>query len=143
MKTRPALQFRPHHFFCTLAFEGKGYSEAFVASYTDIARGLRESTEGDRTPIEVTLFSDSICGPCPNRRGARCDTQSKITDLDAAHARILGLKHGDRLTWGEAKEKLRTRMTVELHHQACEPCGWRTLGVCEKALLKFRGEETS
>jgi hypothetical protein len=143
VKSRSEILFRPHHFFCTLAFEGKGYSQAFVDSYTEIARSLRDSPAGDETPIEVTLFSDSICSPCPNRRGARCDTNTKIRDLDAAHARILDLKHGDQLTWGQAKEKLRERMTVELHHQACAPCGWRTLGVCEIALRNLRGEKTS
>jgi hypothetical protein len=51
---------------------------------------------------------------------------------------ILGLKAGDRLTWGEAKERLKTKMTPELHHQACAPCGWRTLGVCESALRQLQ-----
>ena len=128
------LQFRPHHFFCTLGYEGKGYSEAFVARFQEIADLLRDSPFGNDTVIEVTLFSDSICAPCPNRRGARCNTQEKITQLDQAHAEILQLKHGQRLTWKEAKERLKTHMTLEKHHEACAPCGWRALGVCEKAL---------
>ena len=142
VKTRSDLLFRPHHFLCTLAFEGKGYSASFIESYDDIAHSLRDSPAGEETVIEVTNFSDSICAPCPNRRGARCDTNSKITDLDAGHARVLGLKHGDQLTWGEAKDRLRTHMTVELHHRICAPCGWRTLGVCEKALRYLRGESS-
>ena len=27
------LEFRPHHFLCTLGFEGKGYSDEFVRNY--------------------------------------------------------------------------------------------------------------
>ena len=131
------LQFRPHHFFCTLGFEGKGYSNVFVEHYAAIAERLRCWTGGDEQLIEVTLFSDSICEACPNRRGAHCDTPSKIRELDEAHARILDLKAGDRITWGEAKTRLRERMSVELHQEACAPCGWRKLGLCEAALLNL------
>jgi len=137
-----SLQFRPHHFFCTLGFEGKGYSEPFVARFQQIADTLRNSPQGDETVIEVTLFSDSICEPCPNRRGARCETDSKIMELDRAHAALLDLKAGDRLTWSEAKKRLREKMTIELHHQVCAPCGWRTLGVCEKALRQLQNDPT-
>lgn len=136
----PVLQFRPHHFFCTLGYEGKGYSEAFVTRFSSLANRLRAHPSGDEVVLEVTLFSDSICEPCPNRRGARCDTHSKITALDEAHAELLGLKHGDRITWAEAKTRLRERMTVEAHHSACAPCGWKSLGVCEKALLQLKTE---
>lgn len=131
------LQFRPHHFLCTLGFEGKGYSDIFVSNFAEITKRLRESPDGDEQIIEVTPFSDSICEPCPNRRGARCDTQSKISDLDRAHASILSLKPGDQLTWSEAKDRIRTNMTIELHRQACAPCGWKTLGICEIALRKL------
>ena len=133
-----SLLFRPHHFFCTLGFEGKGYSDAFVARFQQIADLLRTQPDGDDTLIEVTLFSDSICQPCPNRRGARCDTHSKISALDEAHAQILQLQHGDRITWGEAKRRLKEHMTLEAHQRACAPCGWRTLGVCEKALVQLQ-----
>ena len=133
-----SLQFRPHHFLCTLGFEGKGYSDTFVRRYSEIADLLRNTLHGDDQIIEVTTFSDSICEPCPNRRGAHCDTPSKIQELDQSHGRILGLKAGDRITWREAKNRIRERMSIELHHAACAPCGWRSLGVCEAALRKLR-----
>ncbi len=129
------LRFRPHHFLCTVGFEGKGYSEAFVENYQRIATGLRNSPDGDATVIEVVSeTTDSICAPCPNRRGDLCETETRIRALDAAHARILGLKAGDRLTWGEAKMRIREKMNLENFESACAPCSWKRAGICERAL---------
>jgi soluble lytic murein transglycosylase-like protein len=137
------VRFRPHHFLCTVGFEGKGYSEEFVASYATIARGLRESSEGDATVISVVAGTDSVCAPCPNRRGAGCETEAKIRALDDAHAQVLGIRPGDRLSWGEAKERIRSRMTLEKFRSACEPCSWLRSGMCERALRKLRGESAA
>jgi soluble lytic murein transglycosylase-like protein len=136
------VRFRPHHFLCTVGFEGKGYSEEFVANYMKIARGLRETPAGDETPISVVSGADSICAPCPNRRGDACETEEKISALDLAHARILGIKSGDRITWGEAKERIRNRMTLEKFRSACEPCSWLRSGMCERALRKLQSGPT-
>ncbi len=134
----PNIRFRPHHFLCTVGFEGKGYSESFVANYTRIADELRGSKAGDALEIEVVGGTDSICEPCPNRRGVLCETEAKIRTLDDAHAAVLGIRPGDRLTWGEAKTKIRERMTIEKFHAACAPCAWLRAGMCEKALTKLR-----
>lgn len=129
----PPLRFRPHHFLCSLSFQGKGYSAPFVENYQAICDQLR-SPDGDCTEIEVVSEADSICQPCPHRRGTLCETQAKIDRLDQAHATVLGLKEGDRLTWGEAKERLRERMSVATHLEICRECAWRDHGDCQKAL---------
>ncbi len=135
------LEFRPHHFLCTLGFEGKGYSPEFVANYQGIADSLRRSgAAGDQVEIHVVESTDSICEPCPNRQGALCATQDKIETLDRAHARVLGLKSGDVLTWGEAKRRVAARFTDEAFDRACEPCGWKALGYCRAALHRNREE---
>jgi uncharacterized protein len=131
------LNFRPHHFLCTLGFEGKGYSDAFVANYLTIARSLRQSDDGDEVPIRVVKGSDSICTPCPNRAGDGCTTESKISKLDQAHAEVLGLKTGDILSWGDAKDLLRHKMGLDEFHRACAPCSWKSLGLCESALRRL------
>lgn len=132
------LKFRPHHFMCTLGFEGKGYSDEFVANYSKIAEQLRGPL-GDQTEIEVVNQTDSICAPCPHRREALCETQEKITKLDNAHAEILNLIPGEVLTWQEAKQRIKNSMTLERFHAACEPCAWKKLGVCETALNHVKG----
>lgn len=134
------IQFRPHHFLCTLGFEGKGYSQEFVRNFQALADRLRRDPAGDSVVLEVVGRTDSICAPCPNRQGSLCSTQQKIQSLDDAHAQVLGLKPGDRLTWGEAKARIAARMTDERFDSACAPCGWKALGICKLALDRLREE---
>jgi hypothetical protein len=137
------LQFRPHHFLCTLGFEGKGYSDDFVRGFQTIADQLRtQGPQGDQVEIQVTSATDSICAPCPNRRGELCETQDKIAALDQAHASVLGLKPGQILNWGEAKRRIASRMTTQAFESSCAPCAWKKLGVCETALKKLKREST-
>lgn len=138
------IRFRPHHFFCTLGFQGKGYSEKFVENYKKIADELRETgAVGDETVIQVVSGSDSICEPCPNREGQACATEAKIQMLDGAHSRALSLKPGDRITWMEAKKRIAEKISVELHHEICAPCSWLTHGICEDALKSLKKEQAS
>jgi hypothetical protein len=131
------LKYRPHHFLCTLGFQGKGYSPSFVENFQAIVDRLR-GPDGDETPIEVVGRTDSICQPCPNRTGATCTSEPKIQALDGAHQRMLELRIGEVLTWGEAQQRIAERVDVESFHRACAPCAWRSLGVCEAALRELR-----
>ena len=110
-------RFRPHHFLCALGFRGKGYSPEFVKGFQAVVDRLR-APEGDAELIEVVESTDTICEPCPHRRGNLCETEGKIRSIDAAHARVLGLRGGDRLTWGEAKDRIVAGFTVEAHRRA-------------------------
>ena len=133
------LEFRPHHFLCTLGFVGKGYSEEFVRGFQQIADQLR-GPGGDAISIRVVARTDAICAPCPSKRGSHCDSESKIQTLDQAHAEVLELKAGETLTWGEAKKQLGEKMTLEAFHSACAPCAWKLLGVCQAALEKLQNK---
>ena len=132
------LKFRPHHFLCTVGFAGQGYSDEFVKGYQEIARGLREAPDGDDVMIEVVSHTDSICTPCPNKQGLKCTTEEKVQKLDTHHASALGLRAGDRLTWGEAKQRVRERVSNEVFDKICDPCGWKPKGICEKALNQLK-----
>lgn len=122
---------------CTLGFEGKGYSPAFVENYSAIAAELL-APGGGPTPIQVTHRADSICAPCPNRAGEGCVSSQKIEALDQAHSRMLGLQDGQVLSWDEAKVKVAQNVTREGFDRACAPCSWKSLGVCEKALERLK-----
>ncbi len=133
------IKFRPHHFLCTLSFEGKGYSPEFVKNYFEIKNSLTPETV-----IEIVLdTADSICQPCPNRQGLRCATEEKVLALDANHAKILGVSGGEQLSWGEALDKIATKMTLEDFHRVCAPCGWKELGVCEKTLRDLKNRTST
>lgn len=132
------ILFRPHHFLCALCFQGKGYSPKFVENFSEIMQQLN-SEFGDDCVIQVTQVTDSICEPCPHRRETLCTSQEKILKLDAAHAQVLGIQAGEKITWGEAKKRIREHMTLDKFHQVCAPCEWKELGICESVLVNGGG----
>ncbi|SES16241.1 hypothetical protein SAMN04490244_106222 [Tranquillimonas rosea] len=130
------LRYRPHHFLCSLGFRGAGYSDGFTANMARIVGGLR-APGGEGTVIEVTGSADGICGPCPKRRGAGCVSQDKIDRLDAAHGKALGVAPGDRLSWGEARRRIRDNVRPGDLATLCAGCQWLSLGYCEDALAEL------
>ncbi|WP_366941463.1 DUF1284 domain-containing protein [uncultured Litoreibacter sp.] len=133
----PSIRYRPHHFLCSLGFEGKGYSPDFAANMTAIVMGKLRAVGGDQTLIEVVSAADDICAPCPKRRDQLCTAQAKIDRLDAAHAEALNIAAGDVLTWGEAQSRIRAN--VQPGHLAviCKSCSWLDYGMCEAALRRL------
>ena len=61
---RQMFRYRPHHFLCTLGFQGKGYSPDFVKNFSEIADVLR-GEDGDEQLIKVIKNCDDICRACP------------------------------------------------------------------------------
>lgn len=131
------LRYRPHHFLCSLGFEGKGYSEGFTANMTAIVMGRLRAAEGDAVMIQVTGAADDICAPCPKRRGRLCSSQDKIKTLDRAHAAALGLSPHETLTWGAAKARIRAHVPPGSLKTLCAGCEWEALGLCEAALQRL------
>lgn len=134
--SRP-LQFRPHHFLCSLGFQGAGYSDSFTENMTDIVVGRLRADGGDATEIEVIGATDDICAPCPKRRGALCSDQAKIAKLDLQHSKRLGLRPGDRLTWGQAKARIKSLVKQGDLSEICAGCQWLALGYCEQKLAEL------
>jgi uncharacterized protein len=131
------LRYRPHHFLCSLGFEGKGYSPDFTANMTAIVMGRLRAEAGAAVEIEVTFAADDICTPCPARIGQGCESQGKIEKLDQAHAAALGLTAGDRLRWGEALQRMRA-LPEGILSEICAPCQWLAYGMCARALARLR-----
>lgn len=128
------LTFRPHHFLCALGYRGKGYSAAFTANMTQIVTNGLFANGGDHTLIRVRAAADSLCAPCPKRRGEGCTNQAEIDALDGRHAAALNLKHGDVLTWGQAKMRIREKVRPDDLDTLCKGCRWLELGLCKSAL---------
>lgn len=135
------VRYRPHHFLCSLGFEGKGYSESFTENMTAIVMGRLRAKGGDATVIEVTGATDDICAPCPKRRGRLCTNQDKIKTLDRAHAAALRLEPRETLTWGEAKARIRANIPAGSLKILCAGCEWERYGMCEAALRRLHDEE--
>lgn len=136
-----AVRYRPHHFLCSLGFQGKGYSESFTANMSAIVMGRLRAADGDATRIEVVGRLDDICAPCPKNRGHACAVQDKIDRLDAAHAAALSLGPGDILTWGEAKARIRASVAPGSLRTLCAGCEWEPYGMCEEALSQLHKSE--
>ncbi len=142
MPDAPArVRYRPHHFLCSLGFEGKGYSPGFTANMSAIVMGRLRAPHGDATPIEVTGGLDDICAPCPKNRGHVCAVQARIDRLDAAHGAALCLAPGDTLTWGEAKARILEGVPPGSLATLCAGCAWEPSGMCEGALLRLHEGE--
>jgi uncharacterized protein len=132
------LKYRPHHFMCTLGFEGKGYSPSFVENFQAIADRLR-GQGGDDVVLRVTDQTDSICAACPHVQGLLCGSdEDYIQALDARHGDVLGMKAGDDITWGEAKRRIVEKVDEVTFDRMCEGCSWKELGVCLTALQRLR-----
>ena len=135
------LRYRPHHFLCSLGFEGKGYSPDFTANMTAIVMGQLRAEGGDATVIGVTGATDDICAPCPKRRGRLCTNEAKIRTLDRAHAAALRLTPREVLTWGQAKARIRAHVPPGSLKILCAGCEWEKYGMCEAALSRLHNEE--
>lgn len=132
-----SITFRPHHFLCSLGYQGKGYDDDFTANMDHVVSHGLHGNDGDDTVITVTHQADVICGPCPHRRGTGCASQEKIDGLDRRHAHALHLKSGDVLTWGAAKQKIARFVNKGDLSTLCQGCQWLDLGLCEDALARL------
>ncbi|MEM7494736.1 MAG: DUF1284 domain-containing protein [Myxococcota bacterium] len=116
-----------------------GYSPAFVRNFSRVVSALR-GPQGDQTRVRVIGEADDICAPCPHRRGNGCESQERVLQLDRAHARALGVRPGDVLTWGKARRLIRERISPSRFDTICTPCRWQRLGICRAALKQLRAE---
>ena len=133
------ITFRPHHFMCTLGFEGKGYSPAFVKNYIAVKSQV---TSFPDVPIQVVDGLDSVCKACPNKRAQnQCEKQIFIEKLDQNHSHVLDIRAGDVMTWNQAKQRIKEKMTLGKFKTACAGCSWQELGICEKALKSLLAEK--
>ncbi|MFD1912218.1 DUF1284 domain-containing protein [Halodurantibacterium flavum] len=138
--TKPVVRLRPHHFRCALGYEGKGYSPDFTRNMTEVVMGRLRAPGGGEVMIEVTGAADTLCAPCPRRRGTGCEAQAKIDALDMAHAGALRLAPGDRVTWGEAKRRIVERVAPGDLPRICAGCAWQAGGMCEAALTRLHAD---
>lgn len=127
------IKFRPHHFMCTLAFQGYGYSDDFIKNYKEIVGKIFDNPD---IKIEIVGNLDSICGACPNKINIdKCNKQAKVLELDRKHMEVLEMQVGEILTWSEAAKKIKEKMSIEKFEYACKGCSWQQHGMCKSALL--------
>ena len=131
---------RPHHLLCILGFRGKGYSSRFVTEFAQLVSSLEDGEKGDNKSIRIVGRADRICHACPNREGHLCEKEGEIKKLDDQHSAALEVSDGSTLTWGDAKKKIKDRISLGVFHQICNGGSWKSLGYCQEALERLRDE---
>ncbi|MEF9602663.1 DUF1284 domain-containing protein [Paracoccus sp. PXZ] len=121
---------------CSIGWQGRGYSPEFTENMNAIVHGRLRADP--HTPVVFTVMADSICGPCPSRRGMGCTADDRIGRLDRRHAAALGIRSGQRMTWAEAQARAATRLQPEDLGRICNGCQWLDLGLCQTALAKLQ-----
>lgn len=121
---------RPHHVLCAIGWRGRGYSPEFTENMDAIVRGRLQ-----RNPLTEVIFTgtaDSICAPCPWRRGIGCEAGARIAGLDARHASALGIRPGQRMSWAAAQARAAARVRPADLTRICAGCQW--IALCQPAL---------
>lgn len=122
---------RPHHGLCTLFFEGKGYSPAFVERMGQI---IRETEQGES--LRLTASADAICEKCPNRRGEACRGVNALA-YDQEVLKRTGLREGDTVTLNQlqcmVKEHILRPGALET---ICGECRW--IEICRRKWTEMK-----
>jgi len=133
-----SMKLRAHHLICLLGFIGLGYSKDYVDNMTKIVDQLSPSTL-----IEVSSKPDAICAPCPflgekgcQERGS--ESEEVVRNRDLAVMKRLNIVAGDRITWSEIEERIRSSISPEDLVDICQDCQWLPQGYCVEGLKRLR-----
>lgn len=131
------IRLRPHHVLCAIGFDEVGYKDAFTANFSNITRGQLRACGGSGTEVLITGQADSLCAPCPSRRGLGCEFEDRIDRIDAMHLEALGLEIGARLSWGDCLDTVRDSVVPDDLDRICAGCTWLPLGMCKANLARL------
>ena len=74
---------RLHHALCSLFFEGKGYSQAFIENITAFLAQPNQL-------VQLTTGCDTLCQACPHNRDGICDDEAKVSLFDQRTLNLTG-----------------------------------------------------
>lgn len=124
---------RGHHLFCLLGYRGMGYSAEYVENMTQIHQTLRKNP---KMRIQIVKGPDQLCEKYPNSGKYHCQ-DDHIYEKDTAILEKLGLKIGAILSWEDIEAVIRKHVIPSDIQIVCEPCSWRSYGVCEEGIQEM------
>lgn len=135
------IRLRAHNLLCLQGFRGRGYSEAFVAEMSAVARALADDPD---TPVEVLSTPDRLCAACPNLRQGGCTLggpahEAHMRAQDEEVLRRLHLVSGEVLPWSRVLERITRSVAGPDLPAICTTCPWLPLGWCAEGLERLRG----
>ena len=126
------VKLRGHHLICLNFFVGLGYNREFTINLQNIVGQLNRGA-----PIKVIEGYDEVCLKCPWLTGDACsrreNSEEKVNFADVEACRLLHLRAGDRIFWGELKERIPGIWEI-WHSTICSDCEWKK--VCEIQVQK-------
>jgi len=133
------MKLRAHHLLCVLGFRGLGYSKEYVDNITRIVGQLRPSAS-----IEICAKPDDICAPCPFLKHGGCqergpESEEMVRNRDLAVMGKLNMIAGDKITWAEVENRVRSSISPEDLDWICHDCQWLPQGYCADGLKRLRG----
>ncbi len=154
------VKLRVHHLFCSALFEGKGYSDDFVANMQSIvdrlfpegkagvaddpSLSLGEGFGSRRTDdplelIELCTEPDLVCSKCPNLQGSVCILDDNdVVSKDESLAKALGLICGRAYLREELIKTVAAALRQEIFENSCRKCRWYKEGLCSYQALRER-----
>lgn len=131
------IHLRMHHLFCSVLFQGKGYSPEFVTNMTQIVDALKCPD----TLVHLTTSQDIICKDCPNALAdGRCGLDEiddpsikqpkEISTLDARIAAYFQFSSKREYTSGELYQTIDSKLTHSFFEECCQNCRWYQQGLC-------------
>ena len=122
------IYLRAHHLVCFQHFEGKGYSDEFVANLSSILSNLKANP--DRKNITILDSCDDVCRCCPNRQNGKCQTEDYVKSLDHSFLSILKLSVNEIVSYSQAIDRINKFLSGQQFVKTCSSCQWYS--ICSK-----------
>lgn len=112
---------RPHHMLCLQFFEGKGYSDGFVANMAAVKHSLEETNP----KVKIVKGTDDICADCPKNQGGKCINEESVLEHDERVYAPVIERIGSGATWQEIAKAIREEIIENgKMQQVCGECQW-------------------
>ncbi len=132
------LEIRAHHLLCILGSRGLGYSQEFIVR---MGKVVEELSSNSTLPITFIAECDIICASCPHNKENKClkraDSEWKVRNRDLEVLQRLGFEIGAQMPTGEARTRIREKLTVRDVAEICQGCDWLELGYCAHGLERL------
>ncbi|HBC96104.1 MAG TPA: DUF1284 domain-containing protein [Clostridium sp.] len=126
------LILRAHHIFCIQGYIGKGYSKDFVKNMDKVVNSLNPDAL-----VKIVTEADDLCSKCPHMlKDHHCDSQAKISFLDASSLKTLTIKPNYIYKYRDLLDALNKNLTFKNFRETCAVCSWFSCGYCKNGLFK-------
>jgi|Deesub1362B_J571_1020462.scaffolds.fasta_scaffold00192_19 hypothetical protein len=116
---------RGHHLICLNFFKGEGYSKEFVEALFSVLSSEK---------FTISEGFDDVCKACPGWQGLQkgCSTYGEdyIRRIDSLALSLLKFKPGDKVSWNEVRERLKSTIG-NWKKEVCSDCEW--VRVCSES----------